>query len=323
MLRLKVDSRNPDPAAIAKAASVLREGGLAAFPTETVYGLGADGLNPEAVRGIFRAKERPADNPLILHLSVYKEAERLALVDERAEAAMKVFWPGPLTLVLPARAVVPKEVTGGLSTVALRVPDHPVALALIRAAGCPVAGPSANRSGRPSPTDADAVATDLGDRIDLLLDAGRVDVGLESTVVDLTGREVLLLRPGGTPVERLEAFFGEPVGFPLPDGDGKKRSPGTRYRHYAPNVPVYVWTPGEELPPPADPSESGFMGTTPPPVPFARTVLFDSKESYARGIFAGFRRFEAEGIRHIVVEWPGPEGLGLALRDRIRRAAAG
>jgi L-threonylcarbamoyladenylate synthase len=277
-------------------------------------------LNPEAVRRIFRAKERPVDNPLILHLSTSEEAEALAETDERAKAVMAAFWPGPLTVVLPARPVVPKEVTGGLSTVALRVPDHPVALALIRMAGCPVAGPSANRSGRPSPTDAEAVAADLGDRIDCLLDAGAVDVGLESTVVDLTGPEVLLLRPGGTSVERLEAFFGEPLRFP--EGDAKKRSPGTRYRHYAPSVPVFVWVPGEELPRPAVPSASGFMGTTPPPAHFARTVLFDSEESYARGMFAGFRRFEAEGFRHIVVEWPGPEGLGLALRDRIRRAAA-
>jgi L-threonylcarbamoyladenylate synthase len=320
MLRLKVDRRNPDPEAIVKAASVLRDGGLAAFPTETVYGLGADGLNPEAVRGIFRAKGRPVDNPLILHLSDYGEAERLARIDGRTEAVMAAFWPGPLTRVLPARPVVPKEVTGGLPTVALRVPGHSVALALIRAAGCPVAGPSANRSGRPSPTDAEAVAADLGDRIDLLLDAGKADVGIESTVVDLTGREVLLLRPGGTPVEKLEAFFGEPLG--LPDGDVKKRSPGTRYRHYAPKPPVYVWTPGEEIPRPAVPSASGFMGTTPPPLPFARTTLFDSTESYAMGMFAAFRRFEAEGVFYIVAEWPEPDGLGLALRDRIHRAAA-
>jgi L-threonylcarbamoyladenylate synthase len=318
MLRLKVDRWNPDPEPIARAASVLRDGGLAAFPTETVYGLGADGLNPKAVRKIFQAKGRPADNPLILHLSADEEAEGLAKVDERARAVMAAFWPGPLTLVLPASPVVPQEVTGGLSTVALRVPDHPVALALIQAAGCPVAGPSANRSGRPSPTDAEAVAADLGDRIDLLRDAGEVDVGLESTVADLTGREVLLLRPGGTPVERLEAFFGEPLRFP--DGIVRKRSPGTRYRHYAPSVPVFVWVPGEELPQPAVPSASGFMGTTTPPASFARAVLFDSQESYARGMFAGFRRFEAEGLQHIVVEWPGPEGLGLALRDRIQRA---
>jgi L-threonylcarbamoyladenylate synthase len=162
------------------------------------------------------------------------------------------------------------------------------------------------------------VAADLGDRIDLLLDAGEVDVGLESTVVDLTGREVLLLRPGGTSAERLEAFFGEPLRFP--DGIARKRSPGTRYKHYAPSVPVFVWVPGEELPQPVVPSASGFMGMTPPPIPFAQTVLFDSPESYARGMFAGFRRFEAEGLRHIVVEWPRPEGLGLALRDRIQRA---
>jgi L-threonylcarbamoyladenylate synthase len=163
------------------------------------------------------------------------------------------------------------------------------------------------------------VAADLGDRIDLLLDAGETDVGLESTVVDLTGREVLLLRPGGTPVERLEAFFEEPLG--IPDGDAKRHSPGTRYRHYAPTVPVHIWIPGEELPRSIASSASGFMGMTPPPAHFAQTILFDSEESYARGMFASFRRFEAAGLRYIVVEWPRPEGLGLALRDRIRRAA--
>ncbi|MDR1979976.1 MAG: threonylcarbamoyl-AMP synthase [Synergistaceae bacterium] len=321
-LRVNIDRWNPDPRIIARAARVLRGGGLAAFPTETVYGLGANGLSPDAVNKIFRAKGRPTDNPLILHLAAPEQAELLAGVDGRAADTMKAFWPGPLTLVLPARAHVPKEVTAGLSTVALRMPDHPVALALIEAARCPIAAPSANRSGRPSPTDAEAVEADLGDRIDILLDAGSVDVGLESTVIDLTGRKILLLRPGGTPAERLEEFFGEPL--ETPGDDAKRRSPGTRYRHYAPALPVYVWTPGEgeKMPRSIDPSTSGFMGMTPPSENFARTILFDSEKSYARGMFAGFRHFEAEGLLHIVVEWPRSQGIGLALQDRIRRASA-
>jgi L-threonylcarbamoyladenylate synthase len=225
-------------------------------------------------------------------------------------------------LVLPALPVVPKEVTAGLDTVALRMPDHPVALALIAAAGCPVAGPSANRSGRPSPTDARAVAEDLGDRVDLVLDAGSVEIGLESTVVDLTEREPLLLRPGGMPRERLERFLGEPLKIPGAAGkDAERRSPGTRHRHYAPLVPVLVWE-GGALPSEADPLFAGFVGLTPPPAGFARTLLFDSEENYARGIFAAFRSLEAqEGCRHIVAEWPRAEGIGLALRDRIRRAS--
>jgi L-threonylcarbamoyladenylate synthase len=204
------------------------------------------------------------------------------------------------------------------------MPDHPVALALIEAAGCPVAAPSANRSGRPSPTDAEAVAADLGDRVDLVLDAGSVEIGLESTVIDLTEREPLLLRPGGMPRERLERFFGEPLKVPGEAGkDAERRSPGTRHRHYAPAVPVLVWDGGEEkIPPDADPPSAGFVGMTPPPAEFAWTLLFDSEENYARGIFAAFRRLEAqEGCRHIVAEWPRPEGLGLALRDRILRAS--
>jgi L-threonylcarbamoyladenylate synthase len=318
---LKIDRWNPDPEIIAEAASVLKKGNLAAFPTETVYGLGANGLNPKAVKKIFQAKERPADNPLILHVADPAQAGSLAEVDGRAADTIRVFWPGPLSLVLPARSHIPKEVTAGLPTVALRMPDHPAALALIEMAECPVAAPSANRSGRPSPTDAEAVTADLGDRVDIVLDAGNVDVGLESTVIDLTGQRVLLLRPGGTPVEKLEEFFGEPL--KAPGDDDKKRSPGTRYRHYAPAPPISIWVPGEgKLPRPIDPSASGFLGMTPPPADFALTILFDSEDSYARGMFAGFRHFEAEGLRHIVVEWPRSQGIGLALRDRIKRDAA-
>jgi L-threonylcarbamoyladenylate synthase len=298
----------------------LKDQGLVAFPTETVYGLGANGLSPDAVNKIFWAKGRPADNPMILHVAESAQAEALAEVDGRAAGTIRAFWPGPLTLVLPARPHIPKEVTAGLSTVALRMPDHPVALALIEMAQCPVAAPSANRSGRPSPTNAEAVAADLGDRIDVLLDAGSVDVGLESTVIDLTGRRISLLRPGGTPVEKLEEFFGEPL--ESPGNDARKRSPGTRYRHYAPALPVSIWVPDEGEIPPIDPSTSGFMGMTQPSVAFARTMLFDSEDAYARGVFAGFRHFEAEGLRHIVAEWPQPQGIGLALRDRIQRAAA-
>jgi L-threonylcarbamoyladenylate synthase len=318
---LKVDRWNPDASAMAKAGAILRSGGLVAFPTETVYGLGANGLDPGAVRKIFIAKERPLDNPLILHLAKAKDAETFAELDVRASEVMAAFWPGPLTLVLKARPNVfgvPAEVTAGLSTIALRVPDHPVALALIEAAGCPIAAPSANRSGRPSPTDAEAVAADLGDKVDLVLDAGRVDIGLESTVIDLTGPKALLLRPGGTTIERLEAFLGEPLG--LPDNDSKKRSPGTRHKHYAPGVPVRIWAEGERLSDSIDPVASGFMGVSPPPAEFARVISFESDENYARGVFAGFRQLEAEGLS-IVAEWPKSQGIGLALRDRIRRAS--
>ena len=315
---IKVDRWNPDAEVMRRGASILREGGLVVFPTETVYGLGANGLAPDAVKKIFLAKGRPSDNPLILHLADAKNAEKFAEIDARASKVMTAFWPGPLTIVLRARPNVPAEVTAGLPTVALRVPDHPVALALIGAAGCPVAAPSANRSGRPSPTDAEAAASDLGNAVDLVLDAGRVDIGLESTVIDLTGHKALLLRPGGAIVERLEAFLGESL--ELPDDDSKKRSPGTRHRHYSPAVPVHVWAAGEKLHDSIDPASSGFMGISTPPAEFARVISFESEESYARGVFAGFRQLEAERLS-IVAEWPEPMGIGLALRDRIRRAS--
>lgn len=314
----KVNRWNPDAGVILEAGAILRGGGLVAFPTETVYGLGANGLDPEAVGKIFLAKERPADNPLILHLAEAKDANALAEVDARASEVMAAFWPGPLTLVLRARFGLPTEVKTEFSTVALRVPDHPVALALITAAGCPVAAPSANRSGRPSPTDAEAVAAELGNKIDLVLDAGCVDIGLESTVIDLTGSKAILLRPGGTAVEKIEAFLGESLGSP--DKDSRKRSPGTRYKHYAPGVSVHVWTAGSKLHDSINPAMSGFMGISSPPAEFASVILFESEESYARGIFAGFRQLEAKGLT-IVAEWPKPHGIGLALRDRIRRAS--
>ncbi|MDR3231083.1 MAG: threonylcarbamoyl-AMP synthase [Synergistaceae bacterium] len=316
--RVVLDRWNPDPSVIARAGAILREGRLVAFPTETVYGLGANGLDPGAVKKIFLAKGRPSDNPLILHLCDPRDARSLARVDERAAAMMDAFWPGPLTLVLPALPVVPGEVTAGLETVALRMPDHPVALSLIGAAGCPVAAPSANRSGRPSPTDADAVMADLDGGVDLVIDAGAVDVGVESTVLDLTEKRAVLLRPGGMPVEKIAAFLGETP--EAADKNSARRSPGTRYRHYAPVVPVRVWR-GGELSPDVDPATSGFIGLDLPCGGFARAIVFDSPGNFARGIFAGFRRMEADGVLCIVVQWPDAEGIGLALRDRIRRAS--
>ena len=318
-LRIEVDPWNPSGELMARAADVLREGGLVAFPTETVYGLGANALNPEAVKGIYRAKGRPSDNPLILHLSRVKQAEPLVHVDERARRLMRAFWPGPLTLVLRARDVVPLEARGGLSTVALRMPSHPVASALIDAAGFPLAAPSANISGRPSPTDAETVWADLQGRIEMILDGGPVSVGIESTVIDVSEELPLLLRPGGMPAEEIEDFLGEPLRHP--DGRSSRRSPGTRYRHYAPTIPVRVWHPeapfeatGMEL------ERWGFMGLTVPPAHFGRALRFESVENYARGLFSGFRALEAEGLLGIVAEWPPASGVGLGLRDRIRCA---
>lgn len=315
-MRCRVDRWNPDRKIIAEAALALRRGRLVAFPTETVYGLGADGLDADAVRAIYRAKGRPSDNPLILHLAAPGEAERVALVDERARRLMDLFWPGPLTLVLPARCdVVPSVTRGGLDTVALRMPSHPVALALIEAADRPVAAPSANRSGRPSPTEAQAVDEDLGESLAFLLDGGPTDMGVESTVVDATGPSLLLLRPGALALEKIEEAAGL---VERPRAGEGRRSPGTRYRHYAPDLPLLLW--GEAGLPEIDGSV-GYMGLDEAPFPVARSVRFRSVEDYARGLFSALRHLERSGVDVLVAQWPPSQGLGLAVRDRLLRAS--
>ncbi len=320
-LILTVDRWNPDPSAIKQAACVLADGELVAFPTETVYGLGANALLGEAVAKIFAAKGRPADNPLIVHVASPEDVDRIAFVDERARRLMELFWPGPLTLVLVAKEDVPSITRAGLSTVAVRMPSHPVALALIDEARCPVAAPSANRSGRPSPTNAQAVVDDLNGAVDVVIDAGPTDVGVESTVVDATGPDLVLLRPGGLPVEKLIAV--EDV--VLPQGEEiKRRSPGTRHRHYAPSVPLVLWeeddrTWGKFL---SRNVAVGYVGIRKPPVAVAAEVRFESIEGYARGLFSALRYLEKRRVDIIVADWPEEKGLGLALRDRLRRASA-
>ena len=306
-------------AAIKKAARLLSEGRLVAFPTETVYGLGADALSPDAVAGIFTAKGRPQDNPLIVHVASVEDAENIAFVDARARALMKSFWPGPLTLVLPARESVPLVTRGGLDTVALRMPLHPTALALIKACGFPLAAPSANKSGRPSPTTAQAVFDDLAGRIDMILDSGPADVGLESTVLDTTGKYLTILRPGGVTCEDLLA-----AGFQITQpaegrAESLRRSPGTRYRHYAPAVPVVLWSKGSNVN--VTGRRWGFIGINIPELTPDKKILFMSPADYAHGLFAAMRELESSGIDLIVAELPDDSGIGGALRNRLIKAA--
>ena len=231
---------DPNPSGIAAAAAILRAGGLVAFPTETVYGLGAHGLDAQAVRGIFEAKQRPSDDPLILHLGHADLVDEVALVGPLARRLADRFWPGPLTMVMAKRPAVPAEVSAGLDTVAVRVPAHPLARALLAEAGLPVAAPSANLFGRPSPTLAEHVLHDLRDRIDAILDGGRATLGVESTIVDVSTAQPRLLRPGGVPIEEIEAVLELRL-LPPPDRrNGPQVSPGLMSVHYAPRTPLVL-----------------------------------------------------------------------------------
>jgi L-threonylcarbamoyladenylate synthase len=317
--------REQDGQALREAARLLREGRLVVFPTETVYGLGANALDGEAVLKVFEAKGRPADNPLIVHVADPSGAERVAFVPELGRKLMERFWPGPLTLVMPARDVVPSTVTAGLSTVAVRMPAQPIALELIRLAGVPVAAPSANLSGRPSPTDAAAVEEDLGDRVEMILDGGPTHFGVESTVLDITGERAVLLRPGGIGLESLEEFLGYRPVLPGAGEAATHRSPGTRYRHYAPKIPLFlredesVWDKVE----PWAAGQRAYVGIRPPLASCAFIRLFPDVESYARGLFSALREMEKSGARVIVADWPDAARVGFALRDRLRRASGG
>ena len=234
---LRVDPLAPDPAIIAQAANVLRSGGLVAFPTETVYGLGANALDPDAVERIYAAKGRPSYNPIIVHIADARDAAMIAAEwPERADQLARAFWPGPLTIVVPKKPNVPDGVTAGLATVAIRVPAHPVAHALLVAAGIPIAAPSANRSTMLSPTTAAHVAKSLGDSVDIILDGGPTNVGIESTVIDLTTSTPTLLRPGTIPAEELRRVIGPIDVAQRVEGSVARPSPGMMDRHYAPRA---------------------------------------------------------------------------------------
>lgn len=310
-----------DPAAIARAAAVLRGGGLVVFPTETVYGLGADALDAAAVRRIFAAKGRPADNPLIVHVATASQARALAESVPPAAERLMSLWPGPLTLVLPRAEVVPAVTTAGQPTVAVRIPDHPAALALLRACGRPIAAPSANRSGRPSPTTAEHVRADLDGLVDVILDGGPCAVGLESTVVDATRAVPLVLRVGGMPVEALRAAVGEVDVLSGQDLEAMSRSPGLRHRHYAPRARVVLVAPGQARVMGGE--EVAVMSRSPRPPGFVGLwkEMPTALEGYAHELFAALRELDAPGVETIVVEAVPEVGLGRAIADRLRRAA--
>ena len=247
---VKIDCRNIESDNLKEAADIIREGGLVAFPTETVYGLGADALRPEAAKKIYDAKGRPSDNPLIVHICEFKELVSIAReVPPEAEKLAEAFWPGPLTMIVWKNDRVPYATTGGMDTVAVRMPNHPVALALIKESGCLIAAPSANTSGKPSPTEASHVALDMDGKIPMILDGGAVGIGIESTIVDLTEDVPMILRPGYITKEMLEEVLGKEVridpGIIADASDKKPKAPGMKYKHYAPKADL-ILVEGEE-----------------------------------------------------------------------------
>ena len=321
--------------ALEQASELLRQGQVVAFPTETVYGLGANALDENAVRAIFAAKERPADNPLIVHVAERSQLEGLCEVTEAAEKLMDAFWPGPLTMLLKKTDRIPAITTAGLPSVAVRCPCHPVAQALLRKCTLPIAAPSANRSGRPSPTTAQHVYEDMRGRIPLILDGGPCQVGVESTVADLTGEVPCVLRPGAVTAEDIAKVVGdctvaESVMRPLKEGEAAP-SPGMRHRHYAPKAKMTVFIGDDQAAARAicavyDRSENAAILAHTGTIPLYgdRRVfdLGDTPEEGARLLFQRLREMDETGCALILAQGWKPEGKALAVMNRMARAAA-
>lgn len=333
-------NRATEGAMIGEAARVIREGGLAAFPTETVYGLGADALNPEAARKIYAAKGRPSDNPLIVHIAEMEHLSEIAKdVPDQAKKLAEAFWPGPLTMIVNKNEKVPDETTGGMQTVAVRMPNHPVALELIRKSGCLIAAPSANTSGRPSPTLAEHVAEDLDGKVPVILDAGEVGIGIESTIIDLTEAIPMILRPGYVTKRMLEEVIG-PVrtdpGMISEDSSVKPKAPGMKYRHYAPKADLiivdgekkavidkinaltaYMRTKGMRV---------GVIGTDETAAHYTGDVVLsmgarEDEDAIARRLYRILREFDEREIHVIYSESFDSPGIGQAVMNRLLKAA--
>ncbi len=331
---------NADEEQIRRAGDILKAGGLVAFPTETVYGLGGDALNPDSSKKIYAAKGRPSDNPLIVHICRWEDIYRIAEpVTEEAERLAEAFWPGPLTMILQKKDTVPKETTGGLDTVAIRFPSHPVARRLIEAAGGFVAAPSANASGRPSPTMAEYVAEDMNGRIDMILDGGAVGIGLESTIVDVSGPEPIILRPGYVTQEMLEKVLGEvELDQTILDGTTalRPKAPGMKYRHYAPKGELSIVEGSAEAVvehinglcarAAAEGKKTGVIATD---ETFSRYTADSVKsvgsredeEAIAHSLYRILREFDDEEVEVMYTESFSSYGMGQAIMNRLLKAA--
>jgi L-threonylcarbamoyladenylate synthase len=334
---IRINPKRPEPAKIRKAAEVIRLGRLVAFPTETVYGLGANALDPRAVRKIFEAKGRPADNPLIVH--IYDKNDILFLASDISSAAGKItqeFWPGPLTVVLKKSKIVPKITTGGMDTVAIRMPKNKIARLLIKEAGVPIAAPSANFAGRPSPTTAKHVLEDLKGRIGMIVDGGKTQIGIESTVIDLSRKTPILLRPGGVTLEQLRKVLGRVDVHPVVMGKSSSslhRSPGMKYRHYSPKAKIILIEGARNK---ADSKigelVSSFkkkgkkvgimtMGRSSPHSADMKRYVGSHHGEIAANLFRAFREFDSKGIDTVLAHGISSKGLGLGIMNRLRKAA--
>jgi len=303
-IHVTVDAKNLDVAVMRQAAKIIKNGGLVAFPTETVYGLGADAQNAEAVAKVYKAKGRPSDNPLIWHSNSVQELSHVAEFSEAAYKLADVFWPGAITLVLPSKTpVYPK-------TIAVRVSSHPVLQTLIAESKCIIAAPSANTSGRPSPTKASHVSEDLDGVIDMIIDGGFSHKGLESTVVDLSTGTARLLRPGAVTLEMLQNVIGKVE--VVTSSSGAPLSPGMKYRHYAPRAPVILVEKGQAYTAAKAYEKAGILETS----------KYENLDLAAKDLFDRLRQFDEQDVSVIVVEKVSEEGIGLAIMNRLNKAAA-
>ena len=338
----KVDLRQPEAMEIIQtAAKILQEGGLVAFPTETVYGLGGNGLDNSACEKIYLAKGRPSDNPLILHISEFEELKPIVRgISTAAQKLMDAFWPGPLTMVFPKSDIVPEKATGGLDTVAVRFPNHPVARAIIHAAGLPIAAPSANSSGKPSPTRASHVEFDLNGKIDMIVDGGAAEWGLESTIVDVSGEVPMILRPGAVTKEMMEEVVGkveiDPAILQKPAADLKPKAPGMKYTHYSPKAEVVLVKgettavvdeinrlAAEDM---AHGFKTGVMATEETKDLYKADIVLslgsrERPEEIGANLFKYLRKFDFLGAERVYSEVFSEEGEGMAIMNRLNKAA--
>lgn len=337
-----LDENNIEDSVIEKAASIIRSGELVAFPTETVYGLGADGLNSQAVAKIFQAKGRPSDNPLILHVAEVSQLDQLVdEISDKARLCIEKFWPGPLTLIFNKSELVPDIISAGLKTVAIRMPDNKIARRLIRESKTPIAAPSANTSGRPSPTRADHVTIDLDGKIPMIVDGGSTGIGLESTVLDLTEDIPVVLRPGGVTVEELRKVLGRvdiDRSITSLDKDIIPKSPGQKYKHYAPRAEMYIYDGGREdlvdrireeagayL---KEGKKVGIMCTDETEELYDQGLIIsmgsrDEKSTIAHSLFDIIRKLDRENVDIILAESVSLEDMGIAIMNRMLKAAGG